>query len=75
MLDDGWLGMFCYGVGPFNSGSVRVLVGSWSSNDSSGGVRVFNQFIDDRVDLACCRFGCGGRSRVMGRLMLVIGGG
>jgi hypothetical protein len=56
---------------------VRVLGGSGNdrrSGSSGSSVRVFNGLVDNRVDLACCLLGCGGRRRVMGRVLLVVGG-
>jgi hypothetical protein len=72
VLENGWLGMFGYGVGPFSS--VRVL--SRSCNDrrrssSRSSVRVIKGSIDNRVNLACCRLSC----RVVGRFLLAVGGG
>jgi hypothetical protein len=64
-----------YGVGSSDGGCstrvfgcVRVL--GRSSNDirgssSSSSVRVLDGFVDDRMDLACRRLGCGGERRVM----------
>jgi len=82
VLDDGGLGMLGYGVRSFDGGGwvrlfgcVRVLGrSSSSSNDSSGVLSMFNGLLDDRMDFACCRLGCGRRSRVMGRVLLVIVG-
>jgi hypothetical protein len=84
VLGNGWLGMLGYGVRSIDGScsvrlfsSVRVL--GRSCNDGRSGsswssVRVFNGFVDNRVNLARRLLGCGSGRRVVSQVLLVVGG-
>lgn len=43
------------------------------SSSRGSSVRVLDGLVNNRMDLACCPLGCGGRRRVMGCVLVVVG--
>jgi hypothetical protein len=84
MLDNSRLGMLANGVRSFGGSrgvrvlsSVRVLGRRGNDRRSSSrrsSVRVLNGFVNNRVNLACCRLGCGSGRRVMDLILLAVVG-